>query len=42
MAGWIAAAFLVGPPAIPCLMLLQPRPPRLAAAELPAALPAAA
>ncbi|MET0858222.1 MAG: hypothetical protein ABWY27_15835 [Telluria sp.] len=30
-AGWIAAAFLLGPPAIPCLVLLQPRPPRLAA-----------
>jgi hypothetical protein len=36
-AGWIATAFLVGLPAIPCLVLLQPRPPRLAP-PLPAAL----
>jgi hypothetical protein len=31
-AGWIAAALLMGPPAFTCLVLLQARPPRLAAA----------
>ena len=41
-AAWIAAALLLGPPVIPCLMLLQARPPRLAAKPLPAAAPAAA
>ena len=36
-AGWIVTALLLGAPAIPCLMLLQPRPPRLAGNPLPAA-----
>ncbi|MES2760073.1 MAG: hypothetical protein V4693_22085 [Pseudomonadota bacterium] len=29
--GWIASALLLGPPAVACLMVLQARPPRLAA-----------
>jgi hypothetical protein len=41
-AGWIATALLAGLPAIPCLMLLQPRPPRLAIPKNPAALHVAA
>ncbi len=40
-AGWIAAALLLGPPALACLVLLQARPPRLAAAPTLAAVPAA-
>jgi hypothetical protein len=35
-AAWIAAALLLGPPAVACLMVLQSRPPRLAAAPMPA------
>ncbi|MDL2353945.1 MAG: hypothetical protein QFF03_01675, partial [Pseudomonadota bacterium] len=35
-AAWIAAALLLGPPTIPCLVLLQARPPRLAGAPMPA------
>ena len=34
---WIVTALLLGAPAMPCLMLLQPRPPRLAGNPLPAA-----
>ncbi|MET0856061.1 MAG: hypothetical protein ABWY27_04885 [Telluria sp.] len=35
-ATWIVTALLLGAPAIPCLMLLLPRPPRLAGKPLPA------
>jgi hypothetical protein len=38
--GWIATVLLIGPPALACLMVLQSRPPRLAAGPMPT--PAAA
>jgi hypothetical protein len=41
-AAWIVAALLLGAPAIPCLMLLQPRPVRLAAKPITALTPSAA
>lgn len=38
--GWISACLLLGPPALPCLLLLQPRPQR--PASVPRAAPAPA
>ena len=36
-AGWLASCLLLGPPALACLMVLQPRSPAVAKSPLPAA-----